>query len=110
VIDGQRDTYWSTDDSVTNPSLILDLKQPSTFNVVRLREYLPLGQRVESFALDEWQDGAWKQFATGTSIGNCRLTRTGPITTAKVRLRIIQAAACPAISEVALFAEPLKAP
>jgi alpha-L-fucosidase len=105
VSDGRRDTYWSTDDSVTNPSLILDLRQPRTFNVVRLREYLPLGQRVESFALDEWQQGEWQQFATGTSIGNCRLTRTGPITTTKVRLRIIQAAACPAISEVALFAE-----
>ena len=106
VIDGKRDTYWSTDDSVTNPSLVLDLGQPRTFNVVRLREYLPLGQRVESFALDEWENGEWKQFAAGTSIGNCRLKRTGPITTSKVRLRIIKAAACPAISEVGLFLEP----
>jgi alpha-L-fucosidase len=103
--DGKRETYWATDDAVTTPSLTIDLGQPRTFNVVRLREYLPLGQRVESFALDEWEAGEWKQFATGTSIGNCRLTRTGPITTTRIRLRITQAAACPAISEVAVFAE-----
>jgi alpha-L-fucosidase len=109
AIDGKRETYWSTDDSVTTPSLTLDLGQARTFSVVRLREYLPLGQRVESFALDEWKDGQWQQFAGGTSIGSCRLTRTGPITTTKVRLRITQAAACPAISEVSLFAEPLRA-
>jgi len=109
VVDNKRDTYWTTDDSVTNPSLIIDLGQPRTFNVVRLREYLPLGQRVESFALDEWQNGAWQEFAVGTSIGNCRLIRTGPITTAKVRLRIIKAAACPAISEVGLFGEATQA-
>jgi alpha-L-fucosidase len=35
---------------------VLDLKHETTFNVVRLREYLPLGQRVEGFALDVWRD------------------------------------------------------
>jgi len=105
VIDGRRDTYWSTDDRVTTPELVLDLGQPVTFNVVRLREYLPLGQRVEAFALDQWQGGQWLQFAAGTSIGNCRLARCAPVTTAKVRLRIIKAPVCPALSEVGLFAE-----
>ena len=62
----------------------------------------------ESKALrfDRWQDGQWIEFASGTSIGNCRLVRSKPITTAKIRLRITQAAACPALSELSLFAEP----
>jgi alpha-L-fucosidase len=51
VLDSRRDTYWSTDDEELTPQLVLDLVQPATFNVVRLREYLPLGQRVDSFAL-----------------------------------------------------------
>lgn len=103
VIDGKRDTYWATDDSVTNASLTLEFKRAVTFNVVRLREYLPLGQRVEAFALDRWVDNQWTEFASGTTIGNCRLLHTEPVTADKIRLRITQAAACPAISEFSLF-------
>ena len=106
VVDGKRDTYWASDDRITTPELIIDLGQERTFNVVRLREYLPLGQRVEAFALDVWQDGKWQEFATGTSIGNCKLVRGKSVTTTKVRLRITKAPVCPAISELALFAEP----
>src|SRR4030095_1751675 len=91
---------------LTTPELIVELRRQQTFNVVRLREYLPLGQRVEAFALDIWKDNKWQEFASGTSIGNCKLVRGKPVTTSKVRLRITQAAVCPAISEFALFAEP----
>jgi alpha-L-fucosidase len=106
VTDGKRDSYWATDDQIKTPELMLDFGRDVTFNVVRLREHLPLGQRVEAFALDQWQNSQWMEFAKGTSIGNCRLWRGQPVTTAKVRLRITQAPVCPAISELALFAEP----
>jgi len=106
VIDNRRETFWATDDEVRTAELVLQLKPDVTFNVVRLREYLPLGQRVEAFTVDVWRDENWTTFAAGTSIGNCRLLRKQPVTTSRVRLRITQAAACPAISEFALFAEP----
>jgi alpha-L-fucosidase len=106
VLDSRRDTYWTTDDRITTPDLTLDLGREVTFNVVRLREYLPLGQRVDAVALDQWRDGAWLEFARATSVGNCRLVRGSPITTSRVRLRITQAPVCPAISEFALFLEP----
>jgi alpha-L-fucosidase len=103
LLDGRRDTYWVTDDAVTTPEIVLDLRKPVTFNLVRLREYLPLGQRIEAFALDQWKEGAWAEFASGTSVGNCRLVQTDPVTTQKVRLRIIQAPVCPALAEFGLF-------
>jgi len=106
TIDRRRNTYWASDDQIKTPELTIDLGQQRTFNVVRLREYLPLGQRVEAFALDVWKDNKWQEFASGTSIGNCKLVRGKPVTTSKVRLRITQASVCPAISELALFAEP----
>jgi alpha-L-fucosidase len=105
VITGRRDAYWTTDDAVTTPELVLELGKPATFDVVRLREFLPLGQRIDAFALDQWQGGQWVQFAAGTSIGNCRLVRCAPVTTDKIRVRITQAPVCPALSEVALFAD-----
>ncbi len=106
VLDGQADTYWATDDEVTTPALVLELPAAATFNVVRLREFTPLGQRVDEFALDTWQEGAWVPYATGTSIGVQRLVRGEPVTTDKVRLRIVQAPVCPAIRELGLFCEP----
>jgi len=106
VIDRRRDTYWTTDDQIKKPELIIDLRRAQTFNVVRVREYLPLGQRVEAFAVDIWKDNEWREFARGTSIGNCKLVRGKPVTTTKIRLRITQAPVSPAISELALFAEP----
>lgn len=106
VVDDQRATYWATDDAVHTAELVLDLGQPVTFDVVRVREYLPLGQRVERFAVDAWSDGAWKELATATHIGQQRLLKTALSTTTKVRLRITQSAACPAISELGLFRSP----
>lgn len=106
VIDRRRDTYWTTNDQVKTPELIIELSREQTFNVVRVREYLPLGQRVEGFALDIWKNNEWQQYASGTSIGSCKLVRGKPVTTTKVRLRITAAPVCPAISELALFAEP----
>jgi alpha-L-fucosidase len=105
LLDDRRDTYWATDDGITTPEVVLDLGKPTSFSVIRLREYLPLGQRIEAFALDQWKDGAWAEFASGTSIGNCRLVRTQPLTTAKVRLRIVKAPVCPALAEFGIFLE-----
>lgn len=106
VRDGDRNTYWATDDGVRTAELVLDLGKPTTINVVSLREYLPLGQRIEAFELDRWADGRWQTFAKGTSVGSRRLVRVEPFTTEKVRLRITQAPVCPAIAEVGLYAEP----
>ncbi|MCX6955174.1 MAG: alpha-L-fucosidase, partial [Verrucomicrobia bacterium] len=106
VLDGKRDTYWSTDDAVTTPELVVELAKPTTFNVVDLREYLPLGQRIEAFAVDAWRDGKWVEFASGTSIGNRRLIRGASVTTHKVRLRITQAPVAPALAEFGLYREP----
>jgi len=106
VLDGKRDTYWATDDGERTPSLTLELSREVSFDVVRLREHLPLGQRIESITIDGWQNGQWVEFATATSIGSCRLIRGPRVTTSRVRLRVTQASVCPAISELGLYAEP----
>lgn len=106
VLDDNRTTYWATDDDVTVAELVLDLGRPNLFNVVELREPLPLGQRIEAFALDVWDQGAWREIARGTSIGHRRLVRGPAVTTDQVRLRIVRAAACPALAELGLYREP----
>jgi alpha-L-fucosidase len=82
--------------------------KPVIFNVVQICEYLPLGQRIDSFAVDCWNNDKWEEFADATSIGSKRLLATRYITTSKVRVRITKAAACPAISDISLFASPVQ--
>jgi len=104
VRDGRADSYWGTDDGVVAADLVLDLGAPRVFDTVRLREFLPLGQRVGDFALDVGDAGAWREIARSAAIGPQKLVRLlQPVTAAKLRLRIETAAACPAITEVALF-------
>ena len=107
VIDGDKQTYWATDDDKTTGELTLTWDTPVTFNVISLREVLPLGQRIEKFVVDQWLNGAWSELAVGTSIGSQRLLRTRYTTTKKLRVRITQAAVCPALAEVGVYAEPV---
>ena len=63
LIHDSRMSYWATDDAVHTAEITIDFARSTSFNVVRLREFLPLGQRVETFAIDEWNGGAWQEFA-----------------------------------------------
>ena len=102
AVDGRRDTYWAAGDGPAE--LTVDLGREASFNIVRLREYLPLGQRIDSVAVDAWRDGGWKEIAQATSIGACRLIRLAePAASTKIRVRVTKASASAAISEVAVF-------
>ena len=103
LVDGDPESYWATDDALTTPQAMLEFREPVRFNVVGLREHLPLGQRVSAFAVDAWVDGQWQEIGRGTSIGSRRLLRTADIMTARVRLRITDAPVSPAISELGLW-------
>ncbi len=77
-----------------------------TFNVIRLRENIKLGQRVEAVAVDAWQNGKWVQIAAATSIGGNRLIRLPEnVNTDKVRLRITKSPVCVALSDFGLYEE-----
>lgn len=106
LLDGNRFSYWSTDDPVTAADVIFELKKPVSFNVIRLRENLRLGQRVEGFGIDTWADGGWKQIGEGTSIGSCRILRVEDVASARLRLRIGKTPVPAAISEFGIYREP----
>lgn len=99
-------TYWATDDGTKNAELTVTFGKPEEFNVISLREPIQLGHRINDWALDAWQGGTWEQFAAGQCIGARRLWRGKPITSDKIRLRITNAMASPAISEFGVYREP----
>ncbi|KQN20602.1 alpha-L-fucosidase [Sphingomonas sp. Leaf33] len=104
VLDGKRETYWTTPDEVTTASLVLDLPPGRAFDLIRIREHLPLGIRVTKFAVDAEVAGTWRELAAHECISAQRIIRLEtPIIARRVRLRIIEGTAGPAISELSLF-------
>jgi alpha-L-fucosidase len=107
LTDGDRYSYWATDDAVLTPELVVDMKKPTVFNVIRLRENIKLGQRISAFTIEAFADGVWKKIGEGTSVGANRLIRLPQhVVASKVRLRITGSAACIALSDFGLFREP----
>jgi alpha-L-fucosidase len=97
---------WITDDDVHTPSVEFHLSGQKTFNLIRLREDIRLGQRVDGVSVDAWVDGAWKEVAKAESIGICRLWRVPKTTTDRVRIRVTSSPVCPALANFGLFEEP----
>ena len=107
LTDADRYSYWATDDKVLTPSLTVELPVAKSFNVIRLRENIKLGQRIEAVELDGFIHGAWKKIAEATSIGANRLIRLPQtVSTNKVRLRITKSPVSIALSDFGLYKEP----
>jgi len=106
LLDGRPETYWAAQASVRSAEITFELPRAIAFSVIRIREAIRFGQRIDAIAVDRFQDGGWREFATATSIGPRRLIRLEqPVTASRLRLRITQASASPALSEFALFHE-----
>lgn len=108
MTDGNMETYWAVEDDNLTPTAIITLPKPATFDVIRLREQIRLGQRVDSFNIDAFINGKWVCIDNGgKTIGNQVMRRLNrPITAQKLRLRITGSQATPCISEFSLFRQP----
>ena len=104
LVDRKAESWWAAP-SLT-PEVTIDLPQPATFRVIRLKEAIRFGQRIDRVAVDRWDSGEWQQLAAATSIGPRRLIRLEqPVTAQRLRLRVTEASANPVLSGFALFAE-----
>lgn len=103
VTDGDKETYWATDDGVTTGSLEINFKETQKVKYVVIQEYIKLGQRVSAFNVDSWEDNSWKPLTSGTTIGYKRILTFDPVETTKIRITINSAKACPVISNVEVY-------
>lgn len=106
AIDGNKETYWATNDNVTNASLTIDLGKPTTFNRFLAQEYIRLGQRVKAFTVEAFVDGSWKELAKATTIGYKRILRFPTIKATKVRFTVTDSKACPVIANIGIYNAP----
>ncbi|MBY0535710.1 MAG: alpha-L-fucosidase [Chitinophagaceae bacterium] len=103
ITDGNKNTYWTTNDNVTTGSYTIKLAKEQTVKYVVLQEYIKLGQRVKSFYVEAWVDGSWKKVGEGTTIGYKRILSIDPVKTTQIKVTIAEAKACPIISNTALY-------
>ncbi|UCF39281.1 MAG: alpha-L-fucosidase [Acidobacteriota bacterium] len=103
VLDGDSQTFWSTDDGLTQGWLEVDLGETRTFNVSRIEEPIALGQRCKQYRVDAHVGGKWQTLVSGTTIGYRRLDRFDTVSARYVRLVIEDSRACPTISGFSLY-------
>ena len=102
-----RDTYCTDQLSGARrknhaESIEFTLPQVIRFSRLVLEENLSKGERVESFALDVWEDG-WKEVMRGENIGHRRILRFQEQETERLRVRILSSRAKPVISRIAAY-------
>lgn len=96
ILDGKYETYKKVEEPI-----VITMKSPVTFNRLLLQEAIDKnGERVEKHAVDAWINGEWKEIAHATNIGYKRILRFPEVTTAKIRIRILESRFTPAISTV----------
>lgn len=106
AIDGDKESYWATDDGVHQGSLTIHFAKPTAFNRFLVQEYIRLGQRVKAFTLEAWVNGAWKEIAKQTTIGYKRILRFPTVEATKLRFSITDSKSCPLISNIGVYKAP----
>lgn len=103
LTDGNKETYWATDDGVTTGSIEFKFENPHNVQYVVIQEYIKLGQRVKSFNIEVFQNGKWKKIDNLTTIGSKRIVRLEPVDTEKLKINITDSKSCPVISNVEIY-------
>ncbi len=106
VTDGDPATYWCADDNTIVADLEIALGAQQPVNRVDVRETIALGQRIERFQIDALISGTWRQVAEGTTIGPRRVLRFPTVSASSLRVKILAAKACPALSSVSCYCAP----
>ncbi len=84
--------------------LTVDARGP--FNVVRVRERIADGQRIDAFTVEGQFGAEWRPLAEGTSVGACRILRLPAVSDARrVRLRVARSSGPVLLSELGLYRE-----
>ena len=116
LIDGDKDTYWATNDGELSASITLTWNEPQTIRYVALQEYIAKGQRVKGFKIETSADGSnWEQAAaniTQTTIGHKRIIPLNGKTSGSydagtrakaVRITITDSRACPLLHTISVY-------
>lgn len=111
ITDGNWDTYWATEDTVTAGSVEFCFDTVTPVNRVLLQEYIPLGQRVAKFGI-EYRDslGRWQPVTTEdtmTTVGYKRIIRFETAQAKALRVNFIESRGPLCINNIEAYLAPV---
>lgn len=105
IFDDDRYSYYAPKDNILDPEIEITLVGQQEFDLIRIRENIKLGQRLDSVVVATWNNGKWEKLASATSIGANRLIKlSSPVKASKLKVKLY-APVAPTLSDFALFKE-----
>ncbi len=106
VNDGDNNTYWATNDTVSSATITFEFDKPTEVNRILLQEFIPLGQRVKNFIVSAEINAQWQEIDGQTTIGYKRILRFNTVEATKIRVTILAAKGPIAISNIEMYRAP----
>jgi len=113
LTDGDKDTYWATDDGTHQAVITLEWDEPQSLYYVMMMEYIRLGQRIRDFDIETSLDGeTWTARAGSqtTTVGYKRIIPLNGSTSSYsavkaryLRISIKDAKGCPTLHTLSVF-------
>lgn len=112
--DGNRATYWATDDEVRNAQLTFEWPTQQRVSCVRLEEAVTLGQRITAYRIEARlaaradttpsAPAVWREISRGDAVGIRRIDRFAPVDIDALRITV-ESSAAPTLRTVGIFCE-----
>ena len=103
ALDGDEETFWQAPAEARTGAIEVQFSKPVRVDRAVALEWLNEGQRVESYVIEAWRNGAWKRLVSGQAIGHRKVDAFPAVTASRFRLRILSGAGSIRIREFQLF-------
>ena len=97
------DSCYYPEKGITAASVTAEWNSPVSIGNIIVKENILWGQRAESFSLDIFADGEFKEIFSGTVIGYKRIIPLGLVKTDRIRLRITDSRTEPTIAFLGVY-------
>ena len=101
--DDNYNSFFTTTGKDSTATIEFVLPAAKTFDILMLQENIQVGQRIENFIVEVYQDSKWVKIAAGTTVGYKRLLQFPAVTANRVRVVISGSRLNPTISSFGLY-------
>lgn len=105
TVDGNDETYWTTNDGENEGSLLIDLGSSKKIDIVSIEEAIQNGQRINEYKV-EYKNGSgdWIVMEEGETIGAKRLVRVPAVNATQIKITVsVPEGKVPMLSEVGVY-------